>query len=150
MWFSEFHTPDVKHSIRVNRQLFSRQSDYQRIDIFETPEFGRVLTLDGNVMLTERDEFIYDEMITHVPMAVHKEARDILVIGADTLSKIVDWSDRSTCVLFGDGAGAAVLRVEEGEKSGIFAMKMGSDGKKGPVLSCVSRTVGNSCSQYRR
>ena len=82
MWFSEFHTPDVKHSIRVNRQLYSRQSDYQRIDIFETPEFGRVLTLDGNVMLTERDEFIYDEMITHVPMAVHKEARDILVIGA--------------------------------------------------------------------
>ena len=59
MWFSEFHTPDVKHSIRVNRQLYSKQSDYQRIDIFETPEFGRVLTLDGNVMLTERDEFIY-------------------------------------------------------------------------------------------
>ena len=52
MWFSEFHTPDVKHSIRVNRQLYSKQSDYQRIDIFETPEFGRVLTLDGNVMLT--------------------------------------------------------------------------------------------------
>ena len=82
MWFSEFHTPDVKHSIRVNRQLFSRQSDYQRIDIFETPEFGRVLTLDGNVMLTERDEFIYDEMITHVPMAIHKEAKEIMVIGA--------------------------------------------------------------------
>ena len=82
MWVSEFHTPDVKHSIRVNRQLFSRQCDYQSIDIFETPEFGRVLTLDGNVMLTERDEFIYDEMITHVPMSVHKEARDILVIGA--------------------------------------------------------------------
>ncbi len=36
-WFSEFHTPDVKHSIRVNRQLYSKQSDYQRIDIFETP-----------------------------------------------------------------------------------------------------------------
>ena len=47
-WFSEFHTPDVKHSIRVNKQLYSKQSDYQRIDIFETPEFGRVLTLDGN------------------------------------------------------------------------------------------------------
>ena len=81
-WFSEFHTPDVKHSIRVNKQLYSKQSDYQRIDIFETPEFGRVLTLDGNVMLTERDEFIYDEMIVHVPMAVHREAKDILVIGA--------------------------------------------------------------------
>ena len=46
-WFSEFHTPDVKHSIRVNKQLYSKQSDYQRIDIFETPEFGRVLTLDA-------------------------------------------------------------------------------------------------------
>ena len=82
MWFSEFHTPDVKHSIRVTRHLYSKKSDYQQIDIFETPEFGRVLTLDGNVMLTERDEFIYDEMITHVPMAVHPGIRDILVIGA--------------------------------------------------------------------
>ena len=81
MWFSEFHTPDVKHSIRVNRHLYSRQSEYQRIDIFETPEFGRVLTLDGNVMLTERDEFIYDEMITHVPMAVHPHVKKVLVIG---------------------------------------------------------------------
>ena len=95
MWFSEFHTPDVKHSIRVNRQLYSKQSDYQRIDIFETPEFGRVLTLDGNVMLTERDEFIYDEMITHVPMSVHKNAKDILVIGAgdDPLTRLGDAVD---------------------------------------------------------
>ena len=69
--------------------------------------------------------------------------KKVLVIGAEVMSQVVDWKDRSVCVLFGDGAGAAVLRVEEGEKSGIFAMKMGSDGKKGPVLSCVSRTVGN-------
>ena len=82
LWFSEFHTPDVKHGIRVNRHLFSKKSDYQQIDIFETPEFGRVLVLDGSVMLTERDEFIYDEMITHVPMSVHPNIKDILVIGA--------------------------------------------------------------------
>lgn len=82
LWFSEFHAPDVKHSIRVNRHLYSQKSDYQQIDIFETPEFGKVLTLDGNVMLTERDEFIYDEMITHVPMAVHPNIQDVLVIGA--------------------------------------------------------------------
>ena len=82
LWFSEFHTPDVKHSIRVNRHLFSERTEYQQIDIYDTPEFGRVLVLDGNVMLTERDEFIYDEMITHVPMAVHPHIRDVLVIGA--------------------------------------------------------------------
>lgn len=82
LWFSEFHAPDVKHSIRVNRHLYSKRSDYQQIDIFDTPEFGRVLALDGNVMLTERDEFIYDEMITHVPMSVHPNIKDVLVIGA--------------------------------------------------------------------
>ena len=82
MWCSEFHTKDVKHSLRVTRHLYAKKSNYQQIDIFETPEFGRVLVLDGNVMLTERDEFIYDEMITHVPMAVHSGIRDILVIGA--------------------------------------------------------------------
>ena len=82
LWFSEFHAPDVKHTMRVNRHLYSKKSEYQQIDIFETPEFGRVLALDGNVMLTERDEFIYDEMITHVPMSVHPNVQDVLVIGA--------------------------------------------------------------------
>lgn len=83
LWFSEFHAPDVKHSIKVKRHLYSETSDYQQIDIFETFEFGRVLALDGDVMLTERDEFIYDEMITHVPMSVHPNIRDILIIGVD-------------------------------------------------------------------
>ena len=63
-----------------------------------------------------------------------------LVVGADLLSKLVDWTDRSTCVLFGDGAGAAVLKAEE---TGIIDMMMGADGTKGDVLACTSRTVGN-------
>ena len=82
LWFSEAHSPDVKFSIRVDKQLYSAQSEFQRIDIFESPEFGRFLTLDGYMMLTEKDEFIYHEMITHPAMAVHPHARDILVIGA--------------------------------------------------------------------
>ena len=80
-WFSEQQTADVKLSIRVNRQLYSDQSDFQRIDIFESPEFGRFLTLDGYMMMTERDEFIYHEMITHIPMAVHPNVKKVLVIG---------------------------------------------------------------------
>lgn len=82
MWFTEKHTPDVKFSIRVDQQLYTGQSEFQRIDVFESPEFGRFLTLDGYMMLTERDEFIYHEMITHVPMAVHPAVRKVLVIGA--------------------------------------------------------------------
>ena len=81
-WFSEKHTKDVKLSIRVDKQVYSGKSDYQRIDIFDTPAFGRILVLDGYLMLTEKDEFIYHEMITHVPMAVHPNVKDVLVIGA--------------------------------------------------------------------
>ena len=58
LWFSEFHAPDVKHSIKVKRHLYSETSDYQQIDIFETFEFGRVLALDGNVMLTDRKSVV--------------------------------------------------------------------------------------------
>lgn len=81
-WFSENHTPNVQISIRVDRQLYSGKSEFQRIDVFESPEFGRFLTLDGYMMLTEKDEFIYHEMITHVPMAVHPNVKKVLVIGA--------------------------------------------------------------------
>ena len=82
LWFSERHTPNVKLSIKVEKQLYSGQSDYQRIDIYESKEFGRFLTLDGFMMLTEKDEFIYHEIITHVPMMVHPNPEQVLIIGA--------------------------------------------------------------------
>ena len=73
-------------------------------------------------------------------------AKRALIIGAETLSKIMDWNDRSTCVLFGDGAGAAVLEAEEcrsSEKTGIISVVQGSDGARGMVLSCDNRPVNN-------
>ena len=82
LWYTEEHTKNVRFSIKVDKQLVSVKSDFQRIDIFESQEFGRFLTLDGFMMLTEKDEFIYHEMITHVPMAVNPKAKKILVIGA--------------------------------------------------------------------
>ena len=82
LWYSEKHTENVKLSIKVDKQLVSMQSDFQRIDVFESQEFGRFLTLDGYMMLTEKDEFIYHEMIIHVPMAVHPSAKKVLIIGA--------------------------------------------------------------------
>ncbi|MDE7097964.1 MAG: polyamine aminopropyltransferase [Ruminococcus sp.] len=82
LWFTERHTPNVKFSIKVDRQIYTAQSEFQRIDIFDSKEFGRFLTLDGYMMLTEKDEFIYHEMITHIPMAVHPNPKNILVIGA--------------------------------------------------------------------
>ena len=65
-WFSELHSPYVKFDIKVEKQLFSAQSDYQRIDVFESPEFGKFLTLDGHVIFSEQDCFIYNEMFVDV------------------------------------------------------------------------------------
>lgn len=66
--------------------------------------------------------------------------RKALIIGAEVLSKMMNWEDRSTCVLFGDGAGAAVVEKSE---EGIISMTQGSDGAKGGVLSCHNRPVNN-------
>jgi spermidine synthase len=82
LWYTDQHTKAVQFSIKSKRQLASHQSEIQRIDILETYEYGRVLVLDGELMITEKDEFIYHEMITHVSMAVHPNVRDVLVIGA--------------------------------------------------------------------
>jgi spermidine synthase len=82
LWFTEEHTNNVRFSIRVEKHIESVQSDFQKIDVFQTPEFGKVLVIDGFIMLTEKDEFIYHEMITHVPMTVNPDIKSILVIGA--------------------------------------------------------------------
>lgn len=82
LWFSEQHTDNVKLSIKIDKQLVHRKSRYQSIDVFETAEFGKLLTLDGFVMLTEKDEFIYHEMIVHVAMSTNRDIKNVLVIGA--------------------------------------------------------------------
>lgn len=82
LWYTEKHTENVHFSMKVKQELVCRQSRFQRIDVLDTVEFGRVLVLDGYLMLTEKDEFIYHEMITHVPMAVHPDVKRVLVIGA--------------------------------------------------------------------
>ena len=82
LWFSENHTKNVKLSIKVTKQLYSGKSQYQRIDVYESKEYGRFITLDGNLMFTEKDEFIYHEMMVHVPMAVHPSPKNVLVVGA--------------------------------------------------------------------
>ncbi|MDO5148929.1 MAG: polyamine aminopropyltransferase [Oscillospiraceae bacterium] len=81
LWYTENHTENVKFSIKVDRQLVTMQSEFQRIDIFESNEFGRILTLDGYLMVTEKDEYIYHEMITHVPMATNPDIKNVLVVG---------------------------------------------------------------------
>lgn len=82
LWFTEDHSPHVRFSIRVEEHLYTGESEFQKIDVFQTTEFGKILALDGYVMVTEKDEFIYHDMIVHVPMAAHPNIEKVLVIGA--------------------------------------------------------------------
>lgn len=82
LWYTENQTENVNFSMKVKKHLYSAQSEFQKIDILDTFEFGRVLVIDNWTMVTEKDEFIYHEMITHVAMATNLKIKNVLVIGA--------------------------------------------------------------------
>lgn len=94
LWFNENHSAGVRFQIKIDRHLYSGASEFQKIDIFESSELGRILTLDGLLMLTEKDEFVYHEMMVHVPMAVNPKIKKVLVIGAGdggTVKRLVSY-----------------------------------------------------------
>lgn len=80
-WFEETYHPYWRQRMAVERVLLRDHTGVQEVLIFETPVLGRVLVLDGIIQTTERDEFIYHEMISHVAMIAHGAARDVLIIG---------------------------------------------------------------------
>ncbi|MBA9078003.1 polyamine aminopropyltransferase [Rufibacter quisquiliarum] len=81
VWFTERDENialSLKHS---GNQLYKKQSPYQKVEVFETLAYGNMLTLDGMVMCTQKDEYVYHEMITHVPVFSHGNVKKALVIG---------------------------------------------------------------------
>ena len=78
IWYSQMDTDNVKTSIRIDKQLFSEHSDYQRIDVFQSKEFGKMIALDGEIIFSEADEFIYNEMGTDFKM--HPKRKDPYVV----------------------------------------------------------------------
>lgn len=81
LWYTEKHSENVGITIKTTKTLFSGKSKFQQLDIVETLEFGRMMLLDGLVMVTERDEFIYHDMIVHPALFTHPNPRKVLVIG---------------------------------------------------------------------
>ena len=81
LWAEENHQDQLSLRYKVSRTLYSGESDFQRVDVVETRGFGRMLFNDSIAMLSERDEWVYHEMIAHVPMFVHPGVRRALVIG---------------------------------------------------------------------
>jgi spermidine synthase len=81
-WLNETLYADWGQRFRTLRELARVKSTFQDIGIFETSTHGRVMTLDGVIQITEGDEFVYQEMLTHVPLLAHGEAKRVLIIGA--------------------------------------------------------------------
>ena len=79
LWYTENQTNNVNFSMKVKSHLYSKQSDFQKIDIIDTYEFGKVLVIDNWTMVTEKDEFIYHEMITHVANATNKDIKPLKI-----------------------------------------------------------------------
>ena len=80
-WFTETLHPQVAQRLRMNRAVFRDSGGLQDVVIFDNERFGRVLALDGIVQVTTGDEFVYHEMLTHVPILAHGAARRVLIIG---------------------------------------------------------------------
>jgi spermidine synthase len=80
-WFLEKHTPYAGLTLAIKEKLHEAKSAFQRVEVLETFEYGRMLLLDGYVMLTERDEFIYHEMIVHPALLSHARPERVLIVG---------------------------------------------------------------------
>lgn len=87
-WFTEYYgerqepnRPLLGYQYAVERELVRTRSPFQEILVMENPVYGRMLFLDGLVMTTERDEFVYHEMLAHVPLTMHGDPRRVLIVG---------------------------------------------------------------------
>lgn len=81
LWFTEKQTQNFGITCKVEKSLHSEQTEFQKLDMIETKEFGTMLVLDGMVMTTDVDEFVYHEMVTHVPLFTHPNPKKVLVVG---------------------------------------------------------------------
>lgn len=81
LWYTENQTPAIRFSCKVNKTLHTAKTPYQEIAVLDTEPFGRMLVLDGMVQTCTEDEFVYHEMIVHVPLFTHPRPSDVLVVG---------------------------------------------------------------------
>ncbi len=81
-WFTEFYPDDgCALSLELSEKLHEEQTPWQKLEIYQTTGFGRLMLLDGCIMLTSRDNFIYHEMMTHPVISMHPEPKNVLIIG---------------------------------------------------------------------
>ncbi|MGE4282911.1 MAG: polyamine aminopropyltransferase [Clostridia bacterium] len=81
LWYTEKQTPSVGITCKVSKTYHTEKTEFQDMALIETEQFGRMLVLDGTVQTTIKDEFVYHEMITHIPLFTHANPKKVLVVG---------------------------------------------------------------------
>ncbi|MCG8501118.1 MAG: polyamine aminopropyltransferase [Firmicutes bacterium] len=81
LWYTEKQTPNVGITCKVNKTYHTEKTPFQEMALIETEQFGKMLLLDGAVQTTVKDEFVYHEMITHIPLFTHPNPKKVLVVG---------------------------------------------------------------------
>ena len=102
LWADEEYQGIVRTGFRMKRRLFKGKSPFQTVEVVETAGHGKLLLIDGMTMVSERDEFVYHEMIAHVPLFVHPKPKRVLVIGGGhggSVREVLKHKSVERCVL---------------------------------------------------
>jgi len=102
VWYSELHNFNSGLTLKIKRLVESTQSDFQRIDVIENEDFGKLLVLYGSLMVCDNDNNAYNEMITHVPLFSHPRPERVLIIGGGdcgALTEVMKHPEVKECVM---------------------------------------------------
>ncbi|WP_062308568.1 polyamine aminopropyltransferase [Alicyclobacillus sendaiensis] len=81
LWFTELQNDNLTIGLRIEKTIHSEKTEYQQLDVYKTVQYGNLLVLDGCIMTTDEDEFVYHEMLAHVPLHTHPNPKSVLVVG---------------------------------------------------------------------
>jgi spermidine synthase len=84
MWFEESHAEDFQQKLKVNKKIFDKESKYQKVEVYDSSEYGNILVLNSNALICDKDSANYYEMIAQVPMCSHPKIENVLIIGGGT------------------------------------------------------------------
>jgi len=102
VWYSELHNGLSGFTVKVERIIESTESEFQRIDVLDTKDFGKMLALYGSLMICDNDNNAYNEMLAHVPLFVHPAPEKVVIIGGGdcgTLTEVVRHPEVTSCVM---------------------------------------------------
>jgi len=102
LWYTEKQTENYGITAKITETIHTEQSEFQKVDLINTEQWGKMLVLDGMVMTTDKDEFVYHEMITHIAMNTHPNPKRVLVVGGGdggAIREILKYPSVETAVL---------------------------------------------------